>query len=88
MKVFLIKKACIPWLINFNLWENLNAIPKRFYLTGDMTNLYQFIQGSLEWPFSELLSVNASLGNQDKYIAFDIFLGRILIILYKMLINI
>ena len=44
------------------------------------------IQGSLEWPFSELFSSNLSLWNQYKYIAMNIFLCRILIISYKMLI--
>ena len=61
-------------------------IQSRFYLTGDMTNLYQFIQGSLEWPFSELLSANVSLWNQYKSIAFRFFSCRILIVSYKMLI--
>ena len=61
-------------------------IPRRFYLTGDMMNLYSFIQGSLEWPFSEFFSANVSLWNQYKYIAFNIFSSRILIISYKMLI--
>ena len=51
-----------------------------------MTNLYPFIQGSLKWPFSELFSANASLWNQYKYMAFNIFACRILIISYKMLI--
>ena len=51
-----------------------------------MTNLHPFIQSSLEWPFSELLSANVSLWNQHKYIAFEIFTCRILIISYKMLI--
>ena len=51
-----------------------------------MTNLYPFIQGSLEWPFSELFSANVSLWNQYKYIAFNIFSCRILIISYKILI--
>ena len=61
--------------------------PRRFYLTGDMTSLYQFIQGLLEWPFSELFSANnVSLWNQYKYIVFNIFTSRILIISYKMLI--
>ena len=50
-----------------------------------MTNLYLFVQGLLEWPFSELFSVNVSLWNQYKYVAFNIFTCRILIILYKML---
>ena len=51
-----------------------------------MTNLYSFIQSSLEWPFSELFSANVSFWNQYKYIAFNIFTCRILIILYKILI--
>ena len=45
---------------------------RRFYLTGDTTNLYALIQGSLELPFSELFSANGSLWNQYKYIEFDI----------------
>ena len=51
-----------------------------------MTNLHSFIQGSLEWPFTELFSANVSLWNQYKYIAFNIFSCRILIISCKMLI--
>ena len=62
------------------------AWPRRFYLARDMTNLYSFIQDSLEWPFSELFSSNVSLWNQYKYIAFNIFSCRILIISYKVLI--
>ena len=49
-------------------------------------NLYLFIQGLLEGLFSELFSANASLWNQYKYIAFNIFTCRILFISYKMLI--
>ena len=52
-----------------------------------MTSLYPFIQGSLEWPFSELFSADALLWNQYKYIEFIIFSCRIVIISYKMLIN-
>ena len=59
---------------------------RRFYLTGDMTNLYPFIKGWLEWPFNELFSANVSLWNQYKFIAFSIFPCRILIISYKTLI--
>ena len=62
-------------------------LTRRFYLTGDLTNLfYPFIQGSLEWPFSEVFSANLSLWNQCKYIAFNIFSCRILTVSYKMLI--
>ena len=62
-------------------------LTRRFYLTGDMTNLfYPFIQGSLEWPFSEVFSANLSLWNQCKYIAFNIFSCRILLVSYNMLI--
>ena len=50
-----------------------------------MTNLYPFNQGSLEWPFRKLFSANISLWNQYKYIAFNIFSFRIVIISYKML---
>ena len=39
---------------------------------------------SLEWIFSELFFFNVSLWNQYKYIPFDIFSCRILIISYKM----
>ena len=58
---------------------------RRFYLAGDMTNLYSFIQGSLEWSSSELLSDESSW-NQYKYIVFNNSLCRILIISYKTLI--
>ena len=71
------------------LFYNSLLIPRRFYLTWDTANLYQgyslFIQGSLEWQFSELFSANLSLWNQFEYIAFNIFSCRILINLYKML---
>ena len=60
--------------------------PRRFYLKGDMTNFYPFIQGWLEWPFSELFSANVSVWNQCKYIAFNIFSCRFLIISFKILI--
>ena len=59
-----------------------SARTRRFYLTGDMTNLYPFIQGSLKRQLSELFSSDVSW-NQYNYIAFNIFLCRILIILYK-----
>ena len=36
--------------------------PRRFYLTGSMMNLYLFIGGSLEWPFSELFFSDALCG--------------------------
>ena len=52
--------------------------PRRFYFTGDMTNLYPFIQGWLEWLFRELFSANASLCNQYKYIVFNIFSCKLL----------
>ena len=48
-----------------------------------MTNLYPFIQG---WSFSELFSSDVSLWNQYKYIAFNIFSFRILIISYEILV--
>ena len=51
-----------------------------------MTNLYPFVQGLLEWQFSELFSANVSLWNEYQYITFNIFSCRIVIILYKILI--
>ena len=60
-------------------------LARRFNLTGDMTNIYPFNQGSLEWPFRKLFSANVSLWNQYRYIAFNIFSFRIVIISYKML---
>ena len=50
------------------------------------TNLYSFIQGSLERPFSELFLANVSLRNQYRYNVFNLFSWRIVIIPYKMLI--
>ena len=62
-------------------------LARRFYLIGDMTNhFYPFIRGLLEWPFSEVFSANLSLWNQCKYIAFNIFSCRILLVSYNMLI--
>ena len=51
-----------------------------------MKNLYPFIQRLFEWPFSELFSASKLLWSQYKYIAFNIFSCKILIILNKMLI--
>ena len=51
-----------------------------------MTNLYSFIRGSLEWPFSELFLSDASLWTQYKFAAFNIFSCIILIIDCKILI--
>ena len=56
------------------------------YMPGDNTNLYSFIQGSLEWLVRELFSADISLYNHYKYIVFNIFSCRIVIISYKMLI--
>ena len=33
--------------------------PRRFYLAGDMTNLYSFIKGSLEWPFRQIFKAKS-----------------------------
>ena len=71
---------------NFCICSNFCLYPTRFYLRRDMTNLDLFTQGSLEWPFSELFFSDVSLWNQYKYIAFNIFKCRTLIISYKMLI--
>ena len=51
-----------------------------------MTDLYPFIQGSLEWLFSELFSTNVSSWSQYKYTAFNVFSCRILIVSHKMLV--
>ena len=48
--------------------------------------MQRVIHGLLELPFSESFISNVSLWNQYKYIAFNIFSCRILIILYKILI--
>ena len=71
---------------DFCICSNFCLYPTRFYLRRDMTNLDLFTQGSLEWPFSELFFSDVSLWNQYKYIAFNIFKCRTLIISYKMLI--
>ena len=73
--------TCVLWRENWSLVE-----PRRFYLTGDITNLYPFIQSSLEWPLSELFSTDVSLWNEYKYIAFKMFSFKTFIILHKMLI--
>ena len=67
-----------PCKVIIILWIKLNDY-------SSTTNLCPFIQGSLEWPFSELFSANVSVWNQYKYIAFNIFSCRILIISFKML---
>ena len=73
------------WVTNYkNALQQV--LSRRFYLTGDTTSLYPFIRGSLEWWLSELFSANLSSWNQYKYVAFNIFACRILIVLYKMLI--
>ena len=59
---------------------------KKVILGNRYDERHPFIPASLEWPFSELVPSDVSLWNQDKYIAFNIFSHRILIISYKMLI--
>ena len=48
--------------------------------------LYPFIQGSAERSFCELFFSDVSLRSEYKYTAFNIFLCRISIILYSILI--
>ena len=60
--------------------------PRSIYLAGDITNLYSFIQGSLESPFSVSFFSDVSFWNQHKYIPFNIFSCRTLIISNKLLI--
>ena len=74
-------KFCIHlFVICILLMCYLLMFSRRFNLAGDMTNLYPFIQVSLEWPSSELFSASLSLWNQYKYIVFNIFPCRIVII--------
>ena len=88
------KKAKLtPWVsLVIYLWKtersmrSSSILSRRFYLKGDIMKLYPFIQGSLEWPFSELFSANVSLWNQYKYITFNAFSCGILNISYKILI--
>ena len=51
-----------------------------------MVKLYSFTRGSLELPFSELFLSDASLRNQYKFTAFNIFTSYIFIIYCKILI--
>ena len=53
-----------------------------------MMNIYSFIRGSVEWPFSELFlsDVFVSLWNQYKFMAFNILSCNSLIIYCKILI--
>ena len=48
-------------LLLYPLISTCSDLARKFYLTGDMTNLYPFIESSLEWPFSELFSANVYL---------------------------
>ena len=66
-------KGCLPQI---SLDPFLNTLTY-------MTNYYPFIQVSLESLFSELFFSDVSLWNQYKYIAFNIFSCRILIISCK-----
>ena len=50
-----------------------------------MVNLYPFIQGSLESPFSDFFFADVSLWNQCKYIVFNILSCRIFTALNKIL---
>ena len=54
-------KECIPQVLLGLFLNTSSVLSRRFYLTGDMANLYPFIQGSLEWPFSELFSANTNI---------------------------
>ena len=79
-----ISLLCKPWMCKQR--SNIFLKARTFYFAGDITNLYPYIQGSLEWAFSELFSANLSLWNQYKYIKVNIFSSRILIVSNKMLI--
>ena len=72
-------------MANFSIIK-LKCIWRRFYLSEGMTNLYPFIRGSWERSFSELFLFDALLWNQYKFIAFNIFLCRISIISWNILI--
>ena len=61
-------------------------IARKFYLKGDMMNLYPYIRAPLERSFSELFFSDVSLLNENKFTVFKILLGRILIISCKLLI--
>ena len=74
----------LPWK-NWKVDEIKKHLSRRFYLKGDMMKLYPFIQGSLEWPCSELFSANVSLSNHCNYLAFNAFSCGILNISYKTL---
>ena len=65
------------------LMKSRSILSRRFYLKGDMMKLYPFIQGSLEWPCSELFSANVSLWNHCNYLVFNAFSCGILNISYK-----
>ena len=72
--------------IFINNFQFFSVSTRRFYLAWGVTNLYSFIRGSLKWPFSELFLSDASLWNQYKFIAFNIFSYNISIIYSKILI--
>ena len=87
--LFMMKLAFLSFFFNSEMWiggSQQSVEPRRFYLTGDIRNLYPFIQGLLEWPFSELFCANLWLWNQCKYIASNIFSCRGFIISCKILI--
>ena len=77
---------------NVLLWNALYLIllqliwAGRFYLAGDMKNLYFFIQGSLEWTFSEYFSLMYRYGINTNTLNLTFFSCRISFLLYKMLI--
>ena len=66
--------------------DSLICLTKMVYIDRRYGDLCPFIQGLLEWPFIAFFSANISLWNQYKYIAFNVSLCRIVIILYTMLI--
>ena len=77
---------------NVLLWNALYLIllqliwAGRFYLAGDMKNLYFFIQGSLEWTFREYFSLMYRYGINTNTLHLTFFSCRISFLLYKMLI--
>ena len=61
-------------------------ITNKILLDRRYDELLSFSQVSLGWPYSELFFFDISLWNQYKYIAFNIFSCRILIVLHKTII--
>ena len=76
----------LAWVLNTPLLLIMTLQTREILFDRRYDELCSFIRGSLEWTFSKFSLSDASLWNQYKFIAFNIFSCIILIIYRNILI--